>query len=81
MLLLVGFDGVDWIQFPLGKMFKEFVEIEIPFTDGEMFVHLSVIVVEMDLTQVVSKGLKPEGKGSLAEGMMVPCIEAEPEVG
>jgi hypothetical protein len=54
MSLFMRFDGIDRIQPELRKEVKESIEIETSLTHWEMFVHLSMIVMEMNLTEIPS---------------------------
>jgi hypothetical protein len=46
-----------------------------------MFIHLFMVIVEVNLTQKRSQCLYPSGKRGLAEDMMVACVKAEPKMG
>ncbi len=75
------FEGVDRVQTILREEFKELIKIEISFPHGKMFIHLGVIIVEMNLRQVLAEGFDPEGKRGLAEDMMMAGVETESKMG
>jgi hypothetical protein len=50
MGFFVRFDGVKRTQFRLRKESKELIKVELPFSHREMLIHLSVIIVEVNLT-------------------------------
>jgi hypothetical protein len=50
MLLFMRFDGIKGVQFILRKQGKKLVKVEPSFSHRKMFIHFSVIVVEVNLT-------------------------------
>ena len=80
MGLFMGFDRVDRIQFSLRDEIEESFEIEASFTDGEMLIHLFMIIVKMDFDEISSQGLNPGGERGLAENMLMPSIKTESEM-
>jgi hypothetical protein len=81
MVFLMGFKGIDRIQPEFGKESKQLIEIETPFPNRKMFVHLPVIVMEMNLGKIFPEGLQPDGKGNLAEKMVMAGIETKSKTG
>jgi hypothetical protein len=81
MGFFVGFDGVNRIESVLRQEGKELAEIESSFSHRQMFVHLFVIVVEVNLTQKTSQGLYPDRERGLAEDVVVARVEAESKMG
>ncbi len=77
----MGLEGVDRVHLKLREEFKKLIKIEISFPHGKMFIHLSVIIVEMNLRQVLAEGFDPEGKRDLAEDMMMAGVETESKMG
>ena len=57
------------------------IEIKSPLTHGEMFIHLLMIVVKVDLTEILAEGVEPDGERGFAKEIMMPCVETEPEMG
>ena len=57
------------------------IEIKTSLTHREMFVHLPMIVVKMDLAEILAQGIEPDGERGFAKEIVMPCIEAEPEMG
>jgi hypothetical protein len=51
MGFFVRFDGIKRIQVQLRKRVKELVKIESSFPHRKMFIHLSMIIMEVNLTQ------------------------------
>ena len=74
------FDRVDGIQFKLRKKVKELIEMKPPFPHREMFVHLSMIVVEVHFNEISSQGFKPDRERSFAEDMVVSSVETESKI-
>jgi hypothetical protein len=81
MCFFVRFDGVKGIQFRLRKESKELVKVEFPFSHGEMFIHLFVIIVKVNLTQKPSQSLHPSGEERLAEHVVMARVKAESKTG
>jgi hypothetical protein len=81
MVLFMGFDGINRIQTKFRKEVKKSIKIETSFTDWKMFVHLFMIIVEVDLAQIISEGFHPFKERGLAEDMVVARIETESETG
>ena len=81
MGFFMRFDGVKRIQVQLRKEGKELVKVEIPFSHRKMFIHLFVIIVEVNLTQKPSQGFHPNGEGGLAEDIVMARVKAESKTG
>jgi hypothetical protein len=81
MGFFMGFNGIKRIQFQLGKEGKELIKIEASFSHREMFIHLFVIIVEVNLTQKPSQGFHPNGERGLAKDMMMAGVKAESKMG
>ncbi len=81
MSLFMGFDRVDRIQFELRKQAKELIEIEASFPQRKMFIHLFMIIVEVNLTKIFPQSFKPNGDRNFTEDMVMTGIEAESKMG
>ena len=57
------------------------VKVEFPLSDREMFIHLPVIIVEVNLTQKPSQSFHPNVKRGLGEDMVVARVETESKTG
>ena len=77
----MGFDRKDRIQFEVRKELKELIEIKVPFSQGQMFIRLFVIIVEVDLCHVFTERFDPQGKRGFAEDVMMTRIETESKIG
>jgi hypothetical protein len=77
MVFLMRLDGVDWTQSKFRKKPEEFIEIKIPIPHREMFIHLLMIIMEVNLNEVSAQRFNPDGKRGFAENMMVTGIETE----
>jgi hypothetical protein len=83
MGLLMGLEGVDWIQTVLREKFKELIEIEIPLPHRKMLVHFSVIIVEVDLNQIPSECFEPDGERGFGvrESVVMASVETKSKMG
>jgi hypothetical protein len=81
MVFLMRFEGVDRFQMILREEFKELIEIKTPFPYGEMFIHFSVIIVEVSLDHVLSEGFEPGGERGLVENVVMTGVETESKMG
>ena len=77
----MGFNRKDRVQFEARKKRKKLIEIEIPLPYGKMFVHLGVVIVEVNLCHVFPEGFDPQEKRGFAEDMMMAGIETESKMG
>jgi hypothetical protein len=65
----------------LGQEPEEFVEIEPSFPNRQMVIPFTMVVMQVDFTEIVTQDLDPNTKRHVAEHMVVTRIETESEMG
>ena len=81
MSFFMGFNRINRVQSKMQQEAEKLIKGEPSLSHGKVFVHRSVIIVEMDFSKISPQGLQPDGKRGLAEDIVMPRIETESKMG
>ncbi len=74
------FNSIKRVQSELREKPEELIKVEITFPNRQMFIHLLMVIMEVNLSQKAFQCLHPGGKRGYAEDMMMSCVEAESQM-